>query len=250
MKKRWIIGALTIVLLCACALAALVWNGILPLNRPDEKKYGVRGVDVSAYQGEIDWPTLAAQEIDFAFIKATEGSDFTDAHFAYNFEQALQSGVAAGAYHFFSYDSAGKTQAENFIENVCAYEGMLPPVIDLEFYGDKAQNPPKREDVHRELGDMIAALEAHYGMRPIIYATEKSYALYLDGAFEEYDIWIRNVIGRPRLSDGRAWTFWQYSNRGRMEGYSGEERFIDLNVFCGSRAEFEAYPRYWAQKDA
>ena len=224
--------------------ALLVYHGVILLNNPSETEYPVRGVDVSSYQGEIDWGVLSAQDLDFAFIKATEGSSMVDHCFAYNFSEAQKCDISVGAYHFFSYDSPGVTQAENFIDAVTPFAGMLPPVVDLEFYGDKMKNPPDRESVARELNDMLSALEAHYGLKPVIYATEKSYDLYLSGAYEEYNIWIRNVLTEPELSDGRAWTFWQYTNRDRLPGYDGEERFIDVNVFCGSREAFQRYPRY------
>ena len=84
-------------------------------------------------------------------------------------------------------------------------------------------------------------------MKPIIYATERSYELYLAGGYSDYDIWIRNVITPPNIADGREWTFWQYTNRGLLSGYEGEERFIDINVFAGTKEEFEAYPRYGKQ---
>ena len=79
-------------------------------------------------------------------------------------------------------------------------------------------------------------------MKPVIYATEKSYDLYLAGEYADYDIWIRDVVTVPSLSDGRQWTFWQYTNRERLEGYSGDERFIDMNVFWGTEEEFANYP--------
>lgn len=63
----------------------------------------------------------------------------------------------------------------------------------------------------------------------------------LAAAYEDYDIWIRDVVSQPSLSDGREWTFWQYTNRERLEGYQGEERFIDMNVFRGSEEDFAAY---------
>ena len=244
MKKKSIIAVFAVLCIIGCSLFALVWNGIILLNNPSQEKYPVRGVDVSAYQGEIDWQTLAAQDISFAFIKATEGSTFVDKKFAYNFELAQQTGLSVGAYHFFSYDSPGSTQAENFIANVIPFEGMLPPVIDLEFYGDKQKNPPDRAYVNKELSNMIDILTNHYGISPIIYATEKSYELYLEGGYKSCDIWIRNVISKPDISDGRPWTFWQFTNRGRMDGYNGEEKYIDINVFAGTEAGFAAYPRY------
>lgn len=247
MKKKMIFGGIALLLAVIAALAFLLWNGIILFNNPSEENYPVRGVDVSSYQGEIDWNTLSSGEgspwrISFAFIKATEGSSFVDPCFAYNYEQACKTDLRIGAYHFFSYDSGGDTQADNFIAAVEKTEGMLPPVIDLEFYGDKEKNPPARETVREELDVMLGRLEEHYGMKPVIYATEKSYALYLENAYEEHDIWIRNVITAPRLSDGREWTFWQYTNRERLEGYSGKEKYIDVNVFHGTPEEFEAYP--------
>ena len=220
---------------------ALVWNGIIILNDIYSYKYEIKGVDVSSYQGEIDWNILSSQNISFAFIKATEGSSFVDKHFAYNFQEAQKTSLAVGAYHFFSYDSEGKTQAENFINTVVPFEGMLPPVMDLEFYGDKEKNPPDRADVEKQLKVMLILLEEHYNQKPIIYATEKSYELYLSNDYKEYDIWIRNVISKPKLSDNRMWTFWQYTNRERLKGYNGKEKYIDVNVFNGSPEEYSAY---------
>ena len=121
---------------------------------------------------------------------------------------------------------------------------MLPPVIDLEFYGEFAENPLSKEDVDKELQSMISALEDYYGLKPIIYATEDSYELYLANDYEEYDIWIRNVKTKAKTSDNRQWTFWQYTNREQLSGYNGDEKFIDMNVFFGSEDEFAAYPRY------
>ena len=247
MKFKWFRIAAMIgifILISAVAAAILVYNGVILLNDPSRSEYPVRGVDVSSYQGDIDWKTLSSQNIDFAFIKATEGSSFTDPYFSYNYSEAQQCNISVAAYHFFSYDSKGLSQAENFIDTVAPFEGMLPPVIDLEFYGDKEKNPPDRDSVRKELDDMLCALEKYYGLKPVIYATEKSYKLYLSGEYEEYDIWIRNVISKPNLSDGREWTFWQFTNRGKLDGYKGKEKYIDINVFCGSKEEFLLYPRF------
>lgn len=243
-KKKIIISLTLFLAICAVIAFLLFWNAVIPLNCPSDKEYPVRGVDVSHYQGDIDWAALSSQDISFAFIKATEGSKSVDDRFDYNFENARKSGLAVGAYHFFSYDSAGSLQAENFINTVEPFEGMLPPVIDLEFYGDKYKNPPDKDKVKPNLDALISALEEHYGLKPIIYATEKSYKLYISGNYEQYDIWIRNVITKPRLSDNREWTFWQYTNRAKLEGYSGEEKYIDVNVFNGSEDELNTYPKY------
>lgn len=243
MKKRlrlvFIIGGT----LCFCLVlvAVLFAEGILRFHYPSKTRYPVRGVDVSAHQGEIDWAVLAEQDVQFAYIKATEGSGFTDRLFADNWDGARKSGLRVGAYHFFSFDSAGDTQADRFIGTVPLEEGCLPPAVDVEFYGNKAQNPPLQADVRRELDVLLDRLEEAYGTKPVLYSTGRAYDLYLKGAYAEYPIWIRNVVTKPELPDGRHWTFWQYTGRARLDGYRGEERFIDLNVFMGSPEEFQAF---------
>lgn len=88
---------------------------------------------------------------------------------------------------------------------------------------------------------MLVLLEEHYKQKPIIYATEKSYELYLSNDYKEYDIWIRNVVSKPKIYDKRPWTFWQYTNRERLKGYNGKDKYIDVNVFNGNAQEFSAY---------
>lgn len=235
---KLIIAAIAVIIILLNITVAMIFNGVILLNNPSAEKYPVRGVDVSSYQGKIDWQVLAAQDIQFAYIKATEGSAYVDTKFAYNWENASASDLYIGAYHFFSYDSEGKTQAENFIANVPVRQNSLPPVVDVEFYGDKEKNPPAKEEVTRELQAMLDILEEHYGKRPIIYATNKSYQMYIERDFDNYDIWIRDVIFKPS-SD--YWTFWQFTNRMKLDGYDGKEKFIDMNVFRGTFDEFEKY---------
>ncbi len=241
-KTVKIVLAIVLILILVSGLAVILWlRGILQLNNPSRDEYPVVGVDVSAYQGEIDWVTLSQQDIRFAFIKATEGSSFVDDKFQYNHTEAIKTDLRVGAYHFFSYDSAGKTQAENFIANVPKTENMLPPVIDIEFYGDKKQNLPDKEATQQEMDDLVEMLTDHYGLPPIIYATELSYELYIADAYPQCDIWIRSVFYKPTLPDARDWVFWQYSDKGKLDGYEGVEEFIDLNVYYGTSAEFDEY---------
>ncbi len=196
---------------------------------------------MSSYQGEIDWETLENQDIDFAFIKATEGSGYEDEYFQQNFQNASETGIRIGAYHFFSFDSSGITQAENFIKTVPKTQNMLPPVIDLEFYAQHGSDPPEKEETRYNLQKMIDAVYDYYGLMPVIYVTDITYELYIKGYFDDNDIWIRSIFTKAELPDERKWTFWQYCNRGRLDGYDGAEQYIDLNVFNGTKEEFENY---------
>jgi lysozyme len=199
----------------------------------------VKGVDVSHFQGDIDWGVLSGQDIDFAFIKATEGSGGIDECFFKNWEDVQKTDLAAGAYHFFSFDSNAAAQAANYMATVNVLDGGLPPAIDFEFYGDKEAYPPDAAQTRRSLQELLDILENHYGKKPIIYATMKTYNIYLKGEFDAYPLWIRNVYYTPQWDLKGKWTFWQYSDRGVLPGYSGDEKYIDLNVFYGNKSELE-----------
>ena len=239
------------VLMAGTALSAfLIWYGQIPRwKAPADDRYPIQGIDVSYYQGEIDWQEMVHQDISFAFIKATEGSLYTDPCFEKNWEQACLTGLSCGAYHFFSFDSPGETQAKHFIQTVGSLEGRLPPVLDVELYGPYFGSPPARGEVQFQLKILIEMLTEEYGRAPILYATQKAYRLYLQDAFPECDIWIRDVYLSPRLPDGRDWTFWQFSDRGQLKGYSGDEKHIDMNVFAGSTEEFQFYLEHNAVKN-
>ncbi len=237
------VGRLLLVFLALDALlltglGVLRWQGLLLLPHeaaPDQ--WEVFGVDVSAYQGTVDWQRLAEQGVEFAFIKATEGSALRDRQFVANWQGAADAGVRAGAYHFLSYDSPGETQAENFICQVPLTPGMLPPVVDMEFYGPYLETPPDREQVRAVLDPLLDALEAHYGVKPILYVTYRSYYRYLAGEdYGAYPIWCSSPIVFPLVP---GWQFWQYSHSARLQGYQGREACIDLNIFRGSRAQFQ-----------
>ncbi len=221
-----------------------VYYGYFHINGLIAGKYPVRGVDVSHYQGEIDWQVLSGQDIQFAYIKATEGSSHTDERFSFNCEKARGAGLTTGAYHFFSFDSPGSAQAQHFIRTVEPFEGMLAPAVDVEFYGDKKENPPIPALVEAELKDFLDQVEQAYGRKPVIYATKEAWELYIRGRFDDYPLWIRDIWQKPVLkseaADGKEynWTFWQYTNRGRLKGFSGEETFVDLNVFYGTWEEW------------
>ncbi len=241
-RGRWVVAVLAVLAVLGGAVG-LWWTGTLHANNPSAERFPVRGVDVSRYQGVIDWPVLAGQGIEFAFLKATEGSATVDPRFAANLADATGSGLRVGAYHFFSFESPGATQADNVIRTVPDGTELLPVAVDVEFYGDFWLHPAPVEDVRRELGELVDRLTRHYGRAPIIYTTGEAYNRYVAGAFDDVDIWIRDVWREPSLADGRAWTFWQFSDRHRLGGYAGEEQFIDLNVFAGDRAAWAQYGR-------
>ena len=224
-------------LIGACFVIATLKGMIIP-NKIYARHYSVQGVDVSSYQGKINWKTLESQGVRFAFIKATEGSGHVDSRFAENWRAVSGTDIAAGAYHFFSFESSGRTQAQHFIATVPVRDNSLPPVIDLEYYGDHERHPLPADLIVPELQCLLDTLEKHYGKRPIIYVTEPSYLQYVYSYFDDYPIWFRNVVTDPPEGN---WLFWQYTNRAKLEGYRGKESFIDMNAFLGSEEEWRAF---------
>ena len=229
-----ILCTLTGGILTGAAFTASVYYSKAKVNT---EKYPVFGVDVSNYQGDIDWKTLESQDVSFAFIKATEGSGHVDESVRVNLERAEETGIIVSAYHFFSFDSPGETQAENFISAVSPDEIDMPPVVDIEYYADKRKHKPTKAEAEAILRPLLEELERYYGTKPIIYTTIPVYMRYVKEDFGEYPLWIRSVNFEPDLMD---WKFWQYCDCGELEGYNGDEKYIDLNVYNGSEEEFTA----------
>ena len=195
------------------------------------EKNSTIGVDVSSYQADIDMNKLKEQNIAFIYIKATEGSNTQDDRFAENWKNAEKAGLLSGAYHFFSYDSDGKTQAENFIKTVGTnLKGRLLPAVDVEYYGDKEKNPPEKEVVIRELKSYLDTIEAAYGVKPLLYTRADIEKKYLQGEFDEYKRWMSSLYSPLGWNYKGDWYLWQYYNRGKLEGYTGGEPYIDMNV--------------------
>lgn len=203
--------------------------------------YAVHGVDVSRWQGTIDWPRVRASGAAFAFIKATEGGDHVDDRFAENWAAAGRAGIPRGAYHFYYFCRSGAEQAAWFIRNVPKERGALPPVLDME-WNHKSRTCPQRPGpatVRAEMGAFLATVVRHYGQRPVIYVTPDFYAQNELWRLNGYHFWLRSVAGHPSTTyPGQEWAFWQYTGTGRVPGISGP---ADINAFAGSPAQWRAW---------
>ncbi|WP_299819938.1 GH25 family lysozyme [uncultured Roseibium sp.] len=191
---------------------------------PDRDDYPLRGIDVSHHQGDIDWSMVAADDVAFVYMKASEGGDFKDGAFQKNWAGAGAAGLARGAYHYFSLCQSGRKQAENFLSVLPDDRDMLAPMVDLEFTGNCARRPPV-EEVLREISDFTALVEQAGGKRIIFYSPEDFYFAYLKDSGLNRRLWARSVWHSPAYAD--EWTGWQYHDRGTVKGISGD---VDLNV--------------------
>jgi lysozyme len=205
------------------------------------KTLPIHGIDVSKWQGKIDWASVRAAGTQFAFIKATEGGDHVDERFLENWHGAGQAGVPRGAYHFMYWCRPAHEQAAWFRRTVPADPEALPPVLDLEWNGHSRTCPRKvgRTVALQEIRLMLREMEAHTGKRPIIYTDITFHKDVLEGELAEYPHWVRSVAAEPheRYAD-RDWFMWQWTTTGRVPGIKGD---VDRNAFYGGQAEWAKF---------
>ncbi|WP_139925193.1 glycoside hydrolase family 25 protein [Hymenobacter sp. DG01] len=188
--------------------------------------YSVHGIDVSAYQGRINWPEVAGHQVRFAFIKATEGVTLRDARFQRNWQGARAAGIYRGAYHYFQPNYDGAQQANLFTRTVPLAPGDLPPVLDVEHaeFHDVAQ-------MRRGVATWLRLVERHYGVRPILYSNYSFYKRHLAGHFDKYPLWLAHYeVAQPVLPPEK-WIIWQHSDEAYVPGIRGT---VDFNVFQGN----------------
>ncbi len=236
--KAWWIGG---ILLVAAYIWAFYYFFVSPFGFRWRALYGdadypegyeIRGIDISHYQGEVDWDLLQNAMIEkspirFIVMKATEGSDNIDPAFAENFRQAREYGFIRGAYHFWSNKSSARSQAYFFLNNVPLEEGDLPPVLDVEHKpADKSV-----EDFQRDILTWLHIVEDRYHVKPILYTYYKFKMQNLSSpVFDDYPYWIAHYYVKKVEYKGE-WKFWQHTDAGRLPGIKG---YVDFDIYNGS----------------
>ena len=178
------------------------------------------GVDVSHHKGDVDWRRVRADGISFAYLKATEGTGFTDPRFADNLRGAKAAGLRAGGYHYFTLCGSGAPQAEHYL-SVIGDGTTMPPAVDVEFIGNCDPGPP-REELLRELRSFIDTVEDSTDRQVVVYLypeIEEHYRLAEDLDRRQ---WVRSLGNKPQ----RDWWIWQKSDSARIDGISSP---ADLN---------------------
>jgi lysozyme len=212
----------------AAVLAAVValaggWFVWLPNHRPDLQAGERYGVDVSSHQGAIDWPRVAGDGIEFAYVKASEGGDFVDQRFRENWRGAAAAGIDRGAYHFFTLCRSGAEQAENFLRTVPSDPEALPPAVDLELAGNCSQRPDPAF-VRHELDSFLDRVERETGRTAVLYVGDDFEGLYPVRDELDRPLWHRRLLVRPT---SKGWWIWQVQAHASVDGIQGD---VDLNV--------------------
>jgi lysozyme len=196
----------------------------------------VDGIDVSFYQGVIDWNRVAQSSVKFAIVRIGDGLGEDD-QFENNWRGARDAGLIRGAYQFFRAARDPDAMADIVIRKVGRLgPGDLPVVLDLE--GASIQDQPPAT-VIANARRWLAAVEAGTGKRPIIYT---GYYVWRDEIgdpdFSQHPLWIAAYVNRcPDISDHwDRWTFWQTSDSGRIPGIDGN---VDTDLFNGDLAALQ-----------
>ena len=183
-----------------------------------------RGIDVSKYQGNINWTKVAKDStIKFVYVKATEGASIQDPMYRTNITKARKAGLLVGSYHLYSSKTTAYQQMANIRKVVKKSEQDLIPVLDIEGH-HSGRLYMERVDKLLEL------MQNEYGVRPIIYTSEKLYKTHFAGKkYAKYHIFIANYRGYPTT----RFTLWQYTETGHVSGISG---YVDISRFNRNHA--------------
>jgi len=194
------------------------------------------GIDVSHFQGQVDWQAVRGAGCTFAFAKATEGTGVTDPFFAANWAGMKAAGLLRGAYHFYHAEEPAADQAAHFLSTVQFEPGDLPPVLDIEV-NDGVVGEPLVGGVQTWLDAVASAA----GVAPIIYTNTPFWNEHFNDQFVAYPLWVAHYTSAPAPSPlpvgWSVWTFWQYSESLYINGVNGA---ADHDYFNGPLTQLQA----------
>ena len=187
---------------------------------PESRDYLIReGIDVSHYQGTIDWDKVAQNDnVGYVYIKATEGKELEDDMYEYNIDEARRVGLKVGSYHFFRGNVPVDEQLANMTSKIKREKQDLIPIVDVEHL-----NGVSPDEFVSRLKEFMAGVTRYYGHKPLLYTFVNFYNQYLQGAgFDEYKLMIAFYRdAQPELNNDHHYAIWQYSARGRILGIRG-----------------------------
>lgn len=213
------------------------WKGIFG-EEHIHSEYSIRGIDISHYQGEINWDKLRNATIEgcpirFIIIKATEGNSLLDENFNENFYKSKDNNFIRGVYHFYSPSVSPELQAHYFLKQVHLEEGDLPPVLDIESKGNLTP-----QQIKKAVTKWMTIVEKAYNVKPILYTNYDFKKKYLnDKIFDKYPYWIAHYYVDTLRYQGK-WRLWQHTDFGKVEGIKGH---VDYDIYNGSMYDLQKF---------
>ena len=193
------------------------------------------GIDVSHFQGTVNWTEVTGSGIVFAFAKATDGITYVDPEFAVNWPAMQSAGLLRGAYHFYEPADDPASQAQNFLSTVSLAPGDLPPVLDVETLGGVSSGL-----LWSGVAAWLQAVQTATGRQPILYIAPDFWNDNSpDLALTSYPLWLADYSSQPTLPNGwSTWHFWQHSETGSVPGVSNA---VDLDLFNGTPTQLKEW---------
>lgn len=198
-----------------------------------------QGIDVSKYQGTINWKKVAkSKKVKFVYIRATEGTSIKDPRYKANIDSARKHNIYVGSYHVYSSKTTAYQQFANFKSVVSKKKQDLIPVLDIE--GHHSGNL-----YMARVDKLLELMEKEYGVKPMIYTSEKVYHEHFAGKrYRSYHIFVAKYKGTPAI----RYTLWQHSKTGRISGISGD---VDLDKFHKKHSLYDILmPKHRKKKTA
>lgn len=196
-------------------------------EKDSDRKQRVIGIDVSHYQGTIDWDKVIAHpDTKFVYLKATAGETYTDPKYHQNIASIQDTKLLTGAYHFFEPNDEGDAQAKNFLSTVRYSDHSLPPVLDIEI--TKSVDPAT---IRKRARKFLEIVQQTTGCKPIIYTYKDYWITNLGSEFSDYHLWLADYATSPSLPENvENWLLWQFTQSGTNPGIRGH---VDLSHFNG-----------------
>ncbi|MCR5101026.1 MAG: glycoside hydrolase family 25 protein [Butyrivibrio sp.] len=209
-------------------------NGIMSYTGTDSAVSGELGIDVSKFQGEIDWEKVAAAGVKYAFIRvglrgSTEGALLEDDNFVTNIEGAIENGIDVGVYFYTQAITVeeAKEEAQFVLDLIEPYNITYPIVLDVESTeSSESRTSGLSQETYTECAKAFCEMVSTAGYTPMIYGNVKSFTLLLDMTqLTDYEVWIA-YYGTEQYYP-YAFDIWQYSSEGVIDGIDGD---VDLNI--------------------
>ena len=217
---------LSVIIVQSFIILGLIFSKNRPENLSISSSKYIFGIDISSYQGKIDWKEMRTSHhpIKFVFIRATMGSDGIDERFKENWNKAKRYNYIRGAYHYYRPNENSTSQFQNFSSNVNIKKGDFIPILDIE-----KQSKFGTKNLREGVLNWLKLAERKYGVKPMIYTGLKFYLDNLKGYVDDYPLWIAAYSGKHRLRK-IDWTFHQFTEKVRVKGIKST---VDGNDFKG-----------------
>lgn len=187
---------------------------------------GKTGIDISHYQGYINWAEVARDpQVTFVIMKATEASDFVDDRYQFNIREAHRYGLKVGSYHFYRAHVDPELQFRNMMRNIDPQQQDILPVIDVEL-----TNGVSYDLFVSRLERLCEMVTRAYGARPIIYTGRNFFNKYFNNTYwRQYKLWIAAYTTNPPvLNNEQDYIMWQFTEKSRVQGIKGG---VDMSRF-------------------